>query len=125
MRTLEGRLCLTGVVAMCALVAALPGSAGATVSVVRGSSYGSRIFPDNAFTVADKTQATGRRINFRQGVDYPKVGRVVQPACTTANYSICDAFAELRPDRQPGRQIPYVCKSQEQDRLRNARDRAR
>src|SRR5437868_2486581 len=27
MRTLEGRLCLTGVVAMCALVAALPGSA--------------------------------------------------------------------------------------------------
>ena len=63
MRTLEGRLCLTGVVAMCALVAALPGSAGATVSVVRGSSYGSRIFPDNAFTVADKTQATGRRLS--------------------------------------------------------------
>jgi hypothetical protein len=97
---------------MYALLVAFPGSVTATVSVVRGSSYGSRIFPDNAFTVADKTQATGRRINFRQGVDYPKVGGVVQPACTAADYSICDAFAQLDKldgfDLQPRVLVPFT-----------------
>ena len=50
---------LAGVAAMCAVLVGLSGSAGAPVSVMRGSSYGSRIFPDNAFTVADKSQLTG------------------------------------------------------------------
>src|SRR5947199_9964962 len=74
-------------------------SAGSTVAVMHGSSYGSRIFPDNAFTVADASQLTGRRINFREGIDYPNIGGVVQPSCTNADYSICDAFAQLnKPD---------------------------
>ena len=78
----------------CAL-APPPISAGPTVSVMRGRSYGSRIFPDDAFTVADASQLTGRRINFRQGIDYPNIGGVVQASCTNADYSICDAFAQL------------------------------
>jgi hypothetical protein len=90
----------------------LSGSAAATVAVVRGNGYGSRIFPDNAFTVADRSQVTGRRINFRQGIDYPKVGGVVQPSCTSADYSICDAFAELNKldgfDLQPRVLVPFT-----------------
>src|SRR5258705_5722794 len=86
---------LAGVAAMYAMLTGFSGLAGATVAVMRGSSYGSRIFPDDAFTVADRTQLTGRRINFRLGVDYPTIGGVVQPSCTDADYSICDAFAEL------------------------------
>ena len=103
---------LAGAAAICVVLASLPGTAAATVAVVRGSSYGSRIFPDNAFTVTDKSQLTGRRINFRQGVDYPKVGGVVQPACTDADYSICDAFAELNKldgfDPQPRVIVPFT-----------------
>ncbi|HEV3128804.1 MAG TPA: hypothetical protein VGY32_07465, partial [Solirubrobacteraceae bacterium] len=53
-----------GVRALCvALViqaAVLTAAAGA-VSVVRGRHYGARIFPDNAFTVRDRAQVTGRR----------------------------------------------------------------
>src|SRR6185295_5862554 len=102
---------LAGVVAVCAMLTGLAGPAEATVSVVRGSRYGSRIFPDDAFTVADKSQLTGRRINFRQGADYPRVGGVVQPSCTDADYSICDAFAELNKldgfDLQPRVLVPF------------------
>src|SRR5438445_1468671 len=87
-------------------------SAGSTVAVMRGSSYGSRIFPDNAFTVADARQLTGRRINFREGIDYPKIGGVVQPSCTDADYSICDAFAQLIKrvgfDLQPRVLVPFT-----------------
>src|SRR5207253_9792306 len=85
---------LAGVAAI-AMLTGFSGSAGSTVSVMRGGSYGSRIFPDNAFTVADASQLTGRRINFREGIDYPNIGGVVQPSCTDADYSICDAFAQL------------------------------
>ena len=99
-------------VAAAAILAGFSGPAGATVSVVRGKSYGSRIFPDDAFTVGDKTQVTGRRINFRQGVDYPRVGGVVQPSCTSADYSICDGFAELNKldgfDLQPRVLVPFT-----------------
>src|SRR6266850_5614182 len=101
-----------GAAAMCALLTGFSGPAGATVSVVRGRSYGSRIFPNKRFTVRDGTQLTGRRINFRQGIDYPKVGGVVQPSCTSANYSICDAFAELNKldgfDLQPRVIVPFT-----------------
>jgi hypothetical protein len=87
-------------------------SAAATVAVKHGSSYGSRIFPDNAFTVTDKTQLTGRRINFRQSIDYPNVGGVVQRACTNADFSICDAFAELNKldgfDLEPRVLVPFT-----------------
>ena len=101
-----------GVAAMYALLAVFPGSAGATVSVVRGATYGSRISPDNAFTVADASQLTGRRIDFREGIDYPNIGGVVQPSCTTADYSICDAFAQLNTldgfDLQPRVLVPFT-----------------
>ena len=91
--------------------AALPASAGAAVSVVHGQHYGQRIFPDNAFTTRDTTQVTSRRVNFRQGVDYPTVNGVVQSACTSADYSICDAFSELNKldgfDLQPRVTVPF------------------
>jgi hypothetical protein len=68
--------------------ATLTVSAAAAVTVRHGTSYGARIFPDNAFTTSDPQQLTGLRVNFRQGIDYPSVGGVVQPACTSADYSI-------------------------------------
>jgi Bacterial Ig-like domain len=99
----------------CLLFAAVPAtrvSAGSTVAVMHGAHYGSRIFPDNAFTVADASQATGRRINFRQGIDYPNVGGVLQPSCTNADYSICDGFAQLNKldgfDLQPRVIVPFT-----------------
>ncbi len=56
----------------CVLFASVPAtsvSVGATVSVRRGRSYGARIFPDKVFTVAEPSQVTHRRLNFRQGLD--------------------------------------------------------
>src|SRR5215510_11810377 len=100
------------VAAMFAILAGSSAPAATTVAVVRGSSYGSRIFPNDAFTVGDKSQLTGRRINFRQGVDYPKVGSIVQPSCTDADFSICDAFAQLNEldgfDLQPRVLVPFT-----------------
>src|SRR2546426_5792611 len=103
---------LAGVAAMYAMLTGFSGSARSTVAVMHGPSYGSRIFPDNAFTVADASQLTGRRINFRQGIDYPNLGGVVQPSCTNADYSICDAFAQLNKldgfDLQPRVLVPFT-----------------
>jgi hypothetical protein len=94
------------------VLAALPASAASAVSVVRGAHYGSRIFPDNAFTTRDRTQVTGRRVNFRMGIDYPTVGGVVQPACTDEDFSICDAFSQLNKldgfDLQPRAVVPFT-----------------
>ena len=100
----------------CLLFASVPAtpwaSAGATVAVRRGRVYGTRIFPDDHFTVADRSQLTGRRINFRKGIDYPNVGGVVQPSCTNADYSLCDAFAQLDKldgfDLQPRVVVPFT-----------------
>src|SRR5438132_2195935 len=103
---------LAGVAAMSAMLTGFSSSAGSTVSVMRGGSYASRIFPDNAFTVADASQLTGRRINFREGIDYPNIGGVVQPSCTNADYSICDGFAQLNKldgfDLQPRVLVPFT-----------------
>src|SRR5437016_8504803 len=103
---------LAGVAAMYAMLTGFSGSARSTVAVMHGPSYGSRIFPDNAFTVADASQLTGRRINFREGIDYPNIGGVLQPSCTTADYSICDAFAQLNKldgfDLQPRVLVPFT-----------------
>src|SRR5215471_4322983 len=52
------------------VLGSLPVSASSTVAVVRGSTLGSRIFPDNFFTVSDKGQVSGRRLKFRLGIDY-------------------------------------------------------
>jgi len=97
---------------MLCVPAAWPAAAAPAVSVERGTHYGARIFPDNAFTVADGSQVTGRRVNFRLGVDYPAVNGVVQPSCTTADYSICDAFSELNKldgfDPQPRVTVPFT-----------------
>jgi hypothetical protein len=93
-------------------LAAMPASAASAVSVVRGAHYGSRIFPDDVFTTRDRTQLTGRRINFRKGIDYPNVGGVVQSACTSADFSICDAFSQLNRldgfDLQPRVVVPFT-----------------
>src|SRR2546428_4560364 len=103
---------LAGVAAMYAMLTGFSGSARSTVAVMHGPSYGSRIFPDNAFTVADASQLTGRRINFHEGIDYPNIGGVVQPSCTNADYSICDAFAQLNKldgfDLQPRVLVPFT-----------------
>jgi hypothetical protein len=92
--------------------AAVPASAASAVSVLRGAHYGSRIFLDNVFTTGDRTQVTGRRVNFRQGIDYPAVGGVVQSACTSTDYSICDAFSQLNKldgfDLQPRIVVPFT-----------------
>src|SRR5207247_10765495 len=60
----------------------------------------------------DARQLTGRRINFRAGIDYPNIGGVVQPSCSTADYSICDAFAQLNKldgfDLQPRVLVPLT-----------------
>src|SRR2546427_2283765 len=86
---------LAGVAAMYAMLTGFSGSARSTVAVMHGPSYGSGIFPDNAFTVADASQLTGRRINFREGIDYPNIAGIVQRSSTNAESQICVAFAQL------------------------------
>lgn len=102
----SGLLLLTGGSVLPA--AATPGD----VSVLQGDHYGARIFPDDFFTVADATQLTGRRVNFRQGIDYPTVNGAVLSACDSTDVSICDAFAELNTldgfDIQPRVVVPFT-----------------
>lgn len=104
------RIVRAGVLVGCLGLAA-PASASA-VSVVRGDHYGARIFPDNAFTVRDRAQLTGRRVHFRRGIDYPTVDGRVRPRCTSADYSICDAFSQLGKldgfDLQPRVVVPFT-----------------
>jgi len=100
------------VVALSSLAIVCTSPAGATVAVHRGRGYGARIFPDDHFTVRDRSQLTRRRIRFRQGIDYPNVGGIVQHACTDATYSICDSFAALNTldgfDVQPRVLVPFT-----------------
>src|SRR3954453_23572505 len=95
-----------------ALLVALGTSSAAAVSVKRGAHYGARIFPDDAFTVHDKAQLTGRRVHFRRGLDYPNVGGRVRKGCTSKTYSICDSFRELNKlvgfDLQPRVTVPFT-----------------
>ena len=90
---------------------ALPSTASA-VAVRHGAHYGSRIFPADAFTVRDSRQVTGRRVNFRKGLDYPTVKGRVRPRCDKTDYSICDAFTELNKldgfDLQPRVVVPFT-----------------
>jgi hypothetical protein len=95
--------CLAGAVLLATpLTATLPASA-ASVSVLHGSTMRTTIFPNNAFSVADAGQLTGRRVRLRSGVDYP--------ACGPTNYSLCDAYAMLNKldgfDLQPRVTIPF------------------
>ncbi len=91
---------------------ALPVSAARAVAVVRGDHLGARIAPDDAFTTPDSSQATGRRVNFRVGVDYPAIGGVIRGGCSSADYSICDAFSHLNKldgfDLQPRVVVPFT-----------------
>src|SRR4051794_31871439 len=84
----------------------------APVSVKRGAHYGARIFPDDAFTVRDSAQLTGRRVHFRRGLDYPTVGGRVRRGCTSKTYSLCDSFRELNKldgfDLQPRVTVPFT-----------------
>lgn len=90
----------------------VPAPTASAVSVERGEHYGSRIFPDDAFTVRDPNQATGRHVNFRRGIDYPTVNGVLRRACSSATYSICDGFAQLGKldgfDLQPRVTVPFT-----------------
>jgi hypothetical protein len=74
------------------------------VSVLQGTTYRSAIFPNDMLTVADAGQLTGKRVNFRVGVDFP--------ACDTTNYSTCDSFTLLNQldgfDIQPRVTIPFT-----------------
>jgi hypothetical protein len=96
-RAFVGLIALT----MGAVVSA--GAATSTVSVLRGSTYRTRVFPNDYFTVRDTRMITGKRVNLRQGIDYP--------ACTRANYSTCDGFRMLNKldgfDLQPRVTIPF------------------
>jgi hypothetical protein len=82
------------------------------VRVMRGDHVGARIFPDNFFTVRDRRQVTRRRVHFRLGRDYPTVGGVVKPRCTSKTYSICDGVVELNKldgfDLQPRVTVPFT-----------------
>ncbi|MDQ6855798.1 MAG: hypothetical protein M3Z57_01835, partial [Candidatus Dormibacteraeota bacterium] len=77
-------------------------AAAAGVSILQGDHYGTRVFPDNFFTVPDSAQVSGLRVNFRPGVDYG--------ACDSTNYSVCDTFAMLNKldgfDLQPRVTVP-------------------
>ncbi len=76
----------------------------ASVAVLNGTSYRTAIFPNDQLTVRDPGQITGKRVNLRQGVDYP--------ACDNTNYSICDGFTMLDKldgfDIQPRVTIPFT-----------------
>lgn len=113
---------LTLSVVLSACAAVLPASATAGVSVRRAPHSFTRIFPNDASTVRDRNQSTGRRVNFRRGVDYPVVGGRLMRRCTSATYSICDAFAELNKldgfDLQPRVTVPFTGKI----RLSSVRD---
>src|SRR5438874_3451637 len=78
-------------------------AATARVSVLHGSTYRTRIFPDDFFSLRDTGNITGKRVNFRKGIDYP--------ACNSSNYSICDGFAMLNTldgfDLQPRVTVPF------------------
>jgi hypothetical protein len=60
-------------------------------------------FPNDALTVPDSTQLTGKRVNFRPGIDYP--------ACGSTDYSTCDLYRQLNHldgfDLQPRVTIPF------------------
>ena len=98
-------------------VCALLGVAGtlsvqaSTTAVLRGNNPYTRIFPDNFFTKPDKTELTGRRLNFALGRDYPNFNGGIQSSCTAADYSICDAYNELNKldgfDLQPRVTVPF------------------
>jgi hypothetical protein len=105
----------TSALAVClalAVLATAPASAGARAAVRHGAHYGARIFPADAFTVTDGKQATGRRVHFRKGVDFPTVGGLVKSSCNAATYSLCDGFSELNRldgfDLQPRVVVPFT-----------------
>jgi hypothetical protein len=97
---------------LAAAAAALPATTASAVSVKRGAHYGARIFPSDAFTVRDRNQATGRRVHFRRGRDFPNVKGRVRRGCTASTYSICDSFAQLNKldgfDLQPRVVVPFT-----------------
>src|SRR4051812_13140888 len=101
------------VVAMLAAVLLIPAAgADAAVKVRQGKAYGTRIFPDNYFSVRDKKQLTGRRVAFRPKRDFPVVFGVRHSRCTSDTYSICDGFIELNKldgfDPQPRVTVPFT-----------------
>ena len=94
------------IVALAIVIAGTVGASGASpapVAVLRGDTFRTRIFPDDFFTVADAGMITGKRVNLREGIDYP--------ACDETNYSTCDGFKMLDQldgfDLEPRVTIPF------------------
>ncbi|MBA2764163.1 MAG: hypothetical protein H0U42_05695 [Thermoleophilaceae bacterium] len=101
------------IVAAAVLAPAAPAAAKPQqVSVERGANFGHRIFPDDAFTVRDDRQLTGRRVRFRRGRDFPVVDGRLRQDCDKGTYSICDAFRRLNEldgvDLQPRVTVPFT-----------------
>src|ERR1700682_1185010 len=105
MRVLSGVLyaALVAAVVGSSMAAAAPASA-APIGVRLGTTFRAAIFPHDRFTVRDRTQLTGRRVNLRVGIDYP--------GCDQTNYSVCDSYAMLNKldgfDLQPRVTIPFT-----------------
>ena len=94
---------LTLAVVLGADAAGAVSASAAGVNVVQGSTYRTRIFPDDFFSVPDAQQLTGKHVNLRQGIDYP--------ACDASTFSLCDSFAMLNTldgfDLEPRVTIPF------------------
>jgi hypothetical protein len=82
------------------VVAAVPAAAAGPVSLRSGTTPDTRPFPDNAFTVADSTQVTGRRVAL------PTAG------CATTGQSLCDDLALVNQldgfDIRPRVTLPFT-----------------
>ena len=87
-------------------------NAGTGTSVQHGQGLYSRIFPDDFFLTNDSRQATGHRVNFIEGRDFPLFQGSVQASCTSADFSICDSFNELDKldgfDLHPRVTVPFT-----------------
>ncbi|HEX6489498.1 MAG TPA: Ig-like domain-containing protein [Candidatus Dormibacteraeota bacterium] len=110
--SLRRAVTLVAAVALLAGIGTFAVNAGTGTAVVRGQSLYTRIFPDNFFLTRDRTQLTGHRVNLVQGRDFPRYQGQIQPGCTTADYSLCDAAAELNTldgfDLQPRVTVPFT-----------------
>jgi hypothetical protein len=107
-RSLRGTQVKTrGLLLLAAALMSMSGSVAAraagAVHVLQGGTYRTMVFPTDALTVPDGGQVTGKRVNFRQGIDYP--------ACGPTDYSTCDVFNQLNQldgfDLQPRVTIPF------------------
>src|SRR5207245_5716759 len=77
----------------------LRAAAAQPVSVLRGSTLDTAVFPNDTWTVTDHGQLTGRRV------------ALPMPSCNPTNYSLCDDVAMINTldgfDLQPRVAVPF------------------